>query len=194
MAFPPFTDYQDIFSIDLPVSMFATYVPPTWTPKPPQLLRMARTIYPHWRERRLAREGHRIIPTLNVSTITTYLLISIDQFPQFDETDVSNESYICFRRREAKAIRKTRASQISYSDRLVRLQNELRAPAELAQDLVLRERIRKDVHAHAQRIWNGRYNLVELKRQFGASIGGPGDEELLVDKERVPKKSREVIK
>lgn len=66
MAFPPFTDYQDTFSSPLPASMFATFTFPSWIPPPAQLLRLAKVIYPHWRERRIERGGHRIIPILNV--------------------------------------------------------------------------------------------------------------------------------
>ena len=66
MPFPPFTDYQDTFSASLPPSMFADFIAPSWLPAPPYLLRLARVVYPHWRERRLEAGGKRIIPTVNV--------------------------------------------------------------------------------------------------------------------------------
>ena len=47
--------------------MFAAFTVPSWIPQPPQLLRFAKAIYPYWKERRIERGGHRIIPTLNVS-------------------------------------------------------------------------------------------------------------------------------
>lgn len=68
MAFPPFSDYQDVFSSPLPPSMFASFIVPTWISSPAQLLRLAKVIYPYWKERRIERGGHRIIPTLNVGT------------------------------------------------------------------------------------------------------------------------------
>ena len=68
MAFPPFSDYQDVFSSPLPPSVFASFIVATWIPPPAQLLRLAKVIYPYWKERRIERGGHRIIPTLNVST------------------------------------------------------------------------------------------------------------------------------
>lgn len=46
--------------------MFAAFAVPAWIPQPAQLLRLAKAIYPHWRERRIERGGHRIIPALNV--------------------------------------------------------------------------------------------------------------------------------
>lgn len=67
MDFPAFSEYQDVFSAPLPPPMFATYTVPTWIPNPTALLKIAKTIYPYWKERRIERAGHRIIPSLNVS-------------------------------------------------------------------------------------------------------------------------------
>jgi enhancer of polycomb-like protein len=72
MPFPPFSDYQDTFSSPLVPSDFAAFVVPSWIPQPSTLLRIARAVYPHWKERRLEREGHRIIPTLNVGCSIPY--------------------------------------------------------------------------------------------------------------------------
>lgn len=44
---------------------------------------------------------------------------------QLDKSNTRNELYISFYRGEIKAVQKTRALQTSYSDQLVRLQNEL---------------------------------------------------------------------
>jgi enhancer of polycomb-like protein len=66
MDFPVFSEYQDVFTVPLPTSIFATYSPPTWIPNPPALLKLAKAIYPYWKERRIERGGYRIIPTLNV--------------------------------------------------------------------------------------------------------------------------------
>lgn len=56
---------------DLKPSMFALYNVPDWVRvlTPAHLTRLARTIYPHWRERRLERGGHPIIPAVNVSGV-----------------------------------------------------------------------------------------------------------------------------
>lgn len=170
--FPAFTDYQDTFSGDLPASIFASFIAPSWIPKPPQLLRISRTIYPYFKERRLERGGHRIIPTLNA-----------------DESDTPNESYICFRRREIKAVRKTRASQVTSSDKLTRLQAELSYPLELAKLILNRESTKKDCAQQAQGVWEKRQALVDLKRVYPAIFSDKADEELLVDKERPVKKS-----
>lgn len=172
MAFPPFTDYQEAFSSPLPPSMFATYTVPTWIPQPAQLQRLAKVIYPYWRDRRVERKGHRIIPILN-----------------YDESDVFNESYICFRRREIKAVRKTRASQATSSDKLLRLQNELAQGLELAKTLLSRENIKREYTQQTLQVWDKRFEFAELKRKF-PSLGTKEDEELLHDKERVAKKPK----
>ena len=67
MEFPAFADYQDVFSSPLAPTVFASYIPPSWIPEPQALLRIAKAVYPHWKDRRVDRGGHRIIPTLNVS-------------------------------------------------------------------------------------------------------------------------------
>lgn len=66
MAFPDFSEYQDTFSSPLLPPTFASYVVPLWIPPPANFVRIARAIYPYWKERRIERGGHRIIPVLNV--------------------------------------------------------------------------------------------------------------------------------
>ncbi|EKM52072.1 uncharacterized protein PHACADRAFT_212666 [Phanerochaete carnosa HHB-10118-sp] len=168
--FPPFSDYQDTFASPLPPSLFAVFAVPQWIPQPPQLLKMAISVYPHWKERRIERGGHPIIPIVNL-----------------DETDTKNESYICFRRRESKAVRKTRAQQATYSDKMIRLQSELATAMELATSVIQREGFKREAATHGSGVWESRFMLVDLKRKFPA-LGAKEDEELFYDRERVPKK------
>ncbi|KAH9927133.1 enhancer of polycomb-like-domain-containing protein [Epithele typhae] len=172
--FPPFSEYQDTFATPLPPDMFACYSAPSWIPAPAQMLRFARLVYPYWRERRIERGGHRIIPAVNL-----------------DESDTKNESYICFRRREIKAVRKTRASQTSFSDRMVRLQSELSMALDLVQMVQQRETLKHESESHNSIVWAKRRSLADLKRAQ-PSLGAKDDEELFweKDKERPPKKKR----
>ncbi|KAJ3473978.1 hypothetical protein NLI96_g12716 [Meripilus lineatus] len=170
--FPPFSDYQDAFAMQPQDNMFALYAAPSWLPPSPQLLRLAKALYPHWRERRMERGGHPIIPVVNL-----------------DETDTLNESYICFRRREIKAVRKTRAQQATYSDKMVRLQAELTTASELVRGVLTREAYKKDVAVKGQDVWEKRFGLMDLKRKFPA-LGSKEDDELFYDKERVSKKPK----
>ncbi|TFY75117.1 hypothetical protein EWM64_g8894, partial [Hericium alpestre] len=170
--FPPFSDYQDTFAAPLPADTFAAYSVPSWVPAPSQMLRFAKVVYPYWKERRIERKGHRIIPTVNL-----------------DEQDAKNESYICFRRRDVKTMRKTRASQASSSEKLMRLQSELATAYEMARTMLARETLKREAAQQQLAVWNKREDMVSLKRKF-PSLGVKEDEELFYDKERVPKKPK----
>ncbi|KAI0341412.1 hypothetical protein BDW22DRAFT_1358947 [Trametopsis cervina] len=169
---PPMSMYEDTFATQLPAMMFALFDAPSWIPAPAQLVRLARGVYPHWRSRRTSRGGHPIIPVVNL-----------------DESDTMNESYICFRRRESKAVRKTRAQQATYSDKMIRLQSELATAMELAKGVSQREALKRDVASQGKNMWEKRLALVDMKRKF-PMLGSKEDEELFQDKERVAKKSK----
>ncbi|KAI0793285.1 enhancer of polycomb-like-domain-containing protein [Abortiporus biennis] len=168
-ALPSFTDFQDTFGVSLSPKLFALYVVPSWVPQSAHLLKLAKIIYPYWRERRLERNGHPIIPVVNL-----------------DESDTLNESYICFRRREIKAVRKTRAQQATYSDKMVRLQGELATAMDLARGVLSREKTKKDAIGLTLDVWDKRFALVDLKHKF-PSLGTKEDDELFVDREKVKK-------
>lgn len=73
------------------------------------------------------------------------------------------------------------------SDKLLRLQSELLSSLDLAKTVLTRETMKRDVAHQAQNVWEKRLTLVDLKRKFPA-LGAKEDEELLHDKERVPKR------
>jgi hypothetical protein len=108
---------------------------------------------------------------------------------QFDEQDLKNESYICFRRREVKQTRKTRAQQLSFSDKMIRLRDEMAIAMDLAERIISRETNKKEVVRQSQVLWDKRAAFVDLKRKFPA-FGSSEDDGLLVDKER-PKRPRQ---
>ncbi|KAK1224970.1 Enhancer of polycomb-like protein 1 [Marasmius sp. AFHP31] len=176
MDFPPFADYQDTFSSSLSSSMFASHKTPSWLPSSADLLQMAKMIYPYWKERRLERSGHSIIPTLN-----------------FDESDTLNESFVCFRRRDVKAARKTRAAQVSSSDKLYRLQIELAQALQLADLVLQREQLKHECTAESRHVWEQRQQFIELRLK-NPMLFEKGDEELLIDKERPTKKESTRVK
>ncbi|KAG6896476.1 hypothetical protein C0992_008064, partial [Termitomyces sp. T32_za158] len=109
-----------------------------------------------------------------------------------DEFDTLNESYVCFRRRETKTFRKTRASQVTSSDRLIRLQAELSYPLELGKQLLQREQLKRDSALHSRQIWDKRVLLADFKRKF-PGWGNKGDEDLLTDKDRPSRVKPEVL-
>ncbi|KAL1757870.1 enhancer of polycomb-like-domain-containing protein [Schizophyllum commune] len=164
VPFPPFSDYVDVFSNPLPPSYFESYQVPKWIPSPPNLLKMARAVYPHWRQRREERGGHRIIPVLN-----------------YDESDTANESYVCFRRRELKTVRKTRGAQASPSEKLSRLKQDFSHPLQLARLVLQREQHKREQARVAQNLFAQRVQLIDLKRKFSAL--NEDDSAYLVDRE-----------
>ncbi|KAJ7920980.1 hypothetical protein B0H13DRAFT_2318886 [Mycena leptocephala] len=88
--------------------MFASYVTPSGIPPPAPLVRIARTIYPHWKQL-----FHQLIIT-----------------PQCDENDFLNESYICFRRRATNPSAKRNVSHVlDIADALLARENVKQAVA-----------------------------------------------------------------
>ncbi|KAI0065205.1 hypothetical protein BV25DRAFT_146653 [Artomyces pyxidatus] len=169
---PPFAAFEESFGSTLEPDAFAAFSAPSWIPSPFAMVRYAKAIYPHWRDRKIERNGQRIVPVLN-----------------YNESDTKNESYICFRRREVKNIRKTRASQASSSDKLIRLQQELLTTYELAKGILVREQLKREAIAQTRAVWGKRDEMIALKRKY-PTLGAKEDEELLFDKERVVKKSK----
>lgn len=150
-------------------------------------MRLARIVYPYWRERRIERNGRPIIPHINVRRQPSHLC-SFDSSCKIDDSN-EGDSYICFRRRDVKPIRKTRKQDTASVDRMVRLKAELNTCLDLAKLVTTREDIKREFVLSSLNVWDTRINLVDLKRKF-ALLGSREDEELLLDKERPAKKSR----
>ncbi len=99
-----------------------------------------------------------------------------------------NESYICFRRREVKAVRKTRASQANSSDKLAALNRQLYEPLEIAKSIIKREYTKCQLGQLGLNVWQRRIAFVDLKRRNPSLDSDTLNEELLVDKEPPAKK------
>jgi enhancer of polycomb-like protein len=86
-------------------------------------------------------------------------------------------------------MRKTRASQASSSEKLLRLKQELTTAAELVTSVLKREQLKREAAQQAKAVWEKREDLASLKRKFPSLLNAKEDEELFVDKEK-PKKPR----
>jgi hypothetical protein len=86
-----------------------------------------------------------------------------------------------------KSVRKTRASQVAYSEKLLRLQQELGSALELAHNLLQRELVKKDVAEAAHAVWDQRSSLIDIRRKI-PSLSPREDEEMFFDKEIVIRK------
>ena len=85
-------------------------------------------------------------------------------------------------------MRKTRASQASSSEKLMRLKQELATTAELVSGVLKREQLKREVSQQAKAVWEKREDFASLKRKFPSLLNAKEDEELFYDKERVVKK------
>ncbi|KAN0129911.1 hypothetical protein V8E53_012237 [Lactarius tabidus] len=146
--FPPFSEYQDTFTNKLSPNMIAAFTVLPWIPQPQQLLCFAKAIYPYWRERQIEQGGHCIIPTLNYN-----------------------------KQRNVKVMCKTRASQASSSDKLLRLKQELATAAELVASVLKLQQ--------ANAVWEKCEDLASLKRKFPSLLNAKEDKELFYNKEKV---------
>ena len=85
-------------------------------------------------------------------------------------------------------MRKTRASQASSSEKLMRLKQELATTAELVSGILKREQLKREVSQQTKAVWEKREDFANLKRKFPSLLNAKEDEELFYDKERVIKK------
>ncbi|KAF7361342.1 Enhancer of polycomb-like protein [Mycena sanguinolenta] len=123
--------------------------------------------------RSLLKDSRRLRPTLN-----------------FDESDILNESYICFRRRDNKPVRKTRAGQAANNaDKLVQLDQNLSQALDIANALLARENVKQAAAVQSHNVWRARQPMADLLRKFPSLIT-KADEERLVEKPRKVKPPR----
>ncbi|GAA6003382.1 hypothetical protein JCM10207_000307 [Rhodosporidiobolus poonsookiae] len=151
---PPLDDFDDAFHDVL-------------KPHLAKLRPYATDVFPHWRERRVARGGKPVIPQLD-----------------YDESN-ENNPYVCFRRREPKTSRKTRRSDQQNLERLIRLRNDLYAAHALMVKVHERERLKLDGIEVEKRVFEERCAMRELKRRLNEP---DGDEELLISRREKKRK------
>ncbi len=87
-------------------------------------------------------------------------------------------------------MRKTRASQASSSEKLMRLKQELATTTELVSGILRREQLKREASQQAKAVWEKREDFANLKRKFPSLLNAKEDEELFYDKERVVKKPK----
>ncbi|KAJ7443033.1 hypothetical protein B0H11DRAFT_2093182 [Mycena galericulata] len=160
---PDFSSYHHFFVKPLPADTFASYAIPTWIPPPGLLVRIARTIYPHWKQRRSLLSGRRIRPTLNC-----------------DEGNFLDESYICFRRRgDNKPVRKTRAGQVVNADKLMQLHGNLSQALDIVNALLAREQVKRVAAVQSHNVWRVRQPMADMLRRFPSLLTKADEERLL---------------
>jgi enhancer of polycomb-like protein len=79
--------------------------------------------------------------------------------------------------------------QVTSSDKLLQLDNELFTTLELVKNVIQRETYRQEVMQQSQTVWEKGVTVADMKRGF-LSLGTKEDKELLHDKERVLKRPK----
>ncbi|KAI5803217.1 enhancer of polycomb-like-domain-containing protein [Geopyxis carbonaria] len=130
----------------------------------PSLKNIAKLLYSHWKEQKIARGGRALIPVLK-------------KFEQGNEKD-DGDPYVCFRRREVRQVRKTRRTDAQSSDKLKRIRQELETARGLVKDVLQRETMRKNQFEYERQIFEKRRTMVDLKRKLNIR----GDDEDLINK------------
>ncbi|KAK7707292.1 Enhancer of polycomb-like protein 1 [Diaporthe eres] len=136
---------------------------------PAKVMTHSKAVYEHWKSRKEAMGNGSLQPSLKFET-----------HQESDDLD----PYICFRRREVRQTRKTRARDVQSADKLKRLRKELEEGRQLI--LLSREReIMKGELLRADRmIFEKRAQVKEMKVRLGIK----GDDEDLINQKAPPKK------
>jgi enhancer of polycomb-like protein len=134
---------------------------PKGLPDSKALTRMARNVYPHWRQRREIRKGKSIFPGLN-----------------YDEAN-DGDPYVCFRRRDIRATRKTRRTDNYSVDKFQKLQYELQTAHQIVSMVQQRERHKKSSLRLDKELWEAKWKLFETKRKW-PSLGVSREEEEVI--------------
>lgn len=129
---------------------------------PAKVMTHSKAVYEHWKSRKEAMGNGSLQPSLKFET-----------HQESDDLD----PYICFRRREVRQTRKTRARDVQSADKLKRLRKELEEGRQLI--LLSREReIMKGELLRADRmIFEKRAQVKEMKVRLGIK----GDDEDLIN-------------
>jgi len=112
----------------------------------------AKDIYEHWKARRLAVGNRSLHPTL--------------KFEMHQESD-DMDPYVCFRRREVRQTRKTRARDVQSAEKLKRLRKELEEGRQLVLASHNRELLKAEMLKTDRAIFEQRAQLKEHKIRLG---------------------------
>jgi enhancer of polycomb-like protein len=126
----------------------------------------AKEIYEYWKSRRQALNNQPLHPTL--------------KFEKHQESDEA-DPYVCFRRREVRQTRKTRARDVQSAEKLKRLRKELEEGRQLVLAAHNRELLKAEMLKADRAIFEVRAQLKEHKIRLGIKTD---DEDLINQKVR----------
>ncbi len=128
----------------------------------------AKDIYEYWKTRRHCSSNRPLQPTL--------------KFELHQDSD-DGDPYVCFRRRDVRQTRKTRARDIQSTEKLRRLRKELEDARQLVAMAHQREMAKRELIALDRQIFEQRARVKEVRLRLGIKVD---DEDLINQKVRFP--------
>lgn len=122
----------------------------------------AKDIYDYWKTRRQCSSNRPLQPTL--------------KFELHQDSD-DGDPYVCFRRRDVRQTRKTRARDIQVTDKLRKLRKELEEGRQLVVMSLQREHAKRDLLAIDRSIFEQRGKVKEIRQRLGIKV----DDEVLIN-------------
>lgn len=153
------TPFASVDNTVVPFDMMAPYLNQLDSPS---ILQHAKAMYEYWKTSRQGTGNKPLPPTLKFET-----------HQEKDQAD----PYVCFRRREAKQTRKTRARDNKVAETLKRLRRELEDGRQLILMNYERELMKRDVLLSDRALFEERARLKQMKIKLGIK----GEEDDLVN-------------
>jgi hypothetical protein len=127
-------------------------------------LGFAKDIYDYWKTSRQTSSNRPLQPTL--------------KFEMHQDSDDA-DPYVCFRRRDVRQTRKTRARDMQVTEKLRRLRKELEEGRQLVLMALQRERSKRDLLNVDRSIFEQRRKVKEIRQRLGIKVD---DEDLVNQK------------
>ncbi|KAM0435117.1 hypothetical protein ACHAPT_003206 [Fusarium lateritium] len=158
-------------SVDNTVAAYDMMVPALNHLGSPVFMHHAKPVYEYWKSRRLEASNKPLHPTL--------------KFETHQETDDA-DPFVCFRRREARQTRKTRARDNKIAETLKKLRRELEDGRQLVLMAYEREMLKRELMTMDRAVFEERARLKGIKLRLGIK----GEDEDLVNQK--PQKRKPV--
>lgn len=139
-------------AVDKTVAPYSEMVPGLMNLDSDTIMSHAKELYEYWKQRRQDEGNGPLHPTLKFET-------------HQDSDDM--DPYVCFRRREVRQTRKTRARDVQSADKLKRLRRELEDGRSLVLQSYERELKKRDLLQMDKAIYETRASLKEMKVRLG---------------------------
>jgi enhancer of polycomb-like protein len=168
------SDQTPFASVDNTVVGYEMMVPSLNQLGSARFMTHAKPIYEYWKSRRQETGNKSLHPTLKFET-----------HQESDEAD----PYVCFRRREARQTRKTRARDVQTAEKVKRLRRELEDGRQLVLWSNEREVLKREILHLDRMIFEQRAKLKEFKLRLGIK----GEDEDLFNQKPQRRKVAELI-